>query len=493
MYTHKPFSLRLYEIVPGFLVWFTFLFGIVLSFLRPMWVIYFIILFDLYWLFRVLYFVIILLFAWKKYHASLRIDWFGNLQKKKDWQNIYHLIFLPVFREEWDIVDATFEALQKTRYPKEKYMVVLAGEARARDHFQEISSRAKEKYGETFFRLFITEHPDGIPGELAAKGANIHYAGVQTQKEIDALAIPYEKIIVSAFDIDTIVHPDYFACLTATYLDQKNPTRASYQPVVLYNNNIWDAFAPMRLAAFSTTFWLMTELARPDRLFTFSSHSMSFRALVDVGFWQKDVVSEDSRIFLQCFMRYNGEYRVVPIYIPVSMDTVMAGSALKSFVNLYKQQRRWAWGVEHFPYMIQEFKKHPAISFWKKARMLWLQAEGMYTWATAPILILILGRLPLFFSHSSAYTTVIAQNAPYILEWLLNASMAGIFVIAILSLFLLPSRPMQTRASRWMMMVGQWLLLPITIIFFSAIPAIDAQTRLMFGRYLGFYVTEKKR
>jgi len=220
---------------------------------------------------------------------------------------------------------------------------------------------------------------------------------------------------------------------------------------------------------------------------------MSFRALVDVGFWQKDVVSEDSRIFLQCFMRYDGAYRVVPLYIPVSMDTVMAESPWKSFVNLYKQQRRWAWGVEHFPYMIEEFKKHPNIPFWKKTRMLWLQAEGMYTWATAPILILLLGRLPLLFNHSSAYTRVIAQNAPYILEWLLNASMVGIFVIAFLSLSILPARPTKTRIIRWITMVGQWLLLPITIIFFSSIPAIDAQTRLMLGRYLGFYVTEKKR
>jgi hypothetical protein len=493
MHTQKPFSVRCYEILPGFLVWFTFLLGIILSFVRPLWVIYFIIFFDLYWLCRVLYFVVILLFAWRKYHASLGIDWFGKLTEKSGWHDIYHLIFLPLSKEGWDIVDTTLQALQNTRYPKEKYIIVLAGEERAHEHFQKVANMAKEKYANVFFKFFITEHPDGMPGELAAKGANIHYAGREAQKEIDILGIPYEKIIVSAFDIDTIVHPDYFACLTATYLEQKNPTRTSYQPVVLYNNTIWNAYAPMRLAAFSTTFWLMTELARPDRLFTFSSHSMSFRALVDVGFWQKDVVSEDSRIFLQCVMRYDGEYTVVPLYIPVSMDTVTAEKPLKSFMNLYKQQRRWAWGVEHFPYMIEEFKKHSRISFWKKVRMLWLQAEGMYTWATAPILIFLLGRLPLIFSHTSAYTTVIAQNAPYILEWLLNISMAGIFVIAFLSLSLLPPRPTETHISRWITMVGQWVLLPVTIIIFSAVPAIDAQTRLMFGKYLGFYVTEKKR
>lgn len=493
MSVQKPFSTRIFEIMPGLLVWLTFLLGIVLSFIQPLWVIYFIILFDLYWLLRVLYFITILIFAWRKYKRSLKIDWFSKLQEKKNWEEIYHLIFLPMAKEGADIVETSLQALLKTRYPKEKYIVVLAGEQRAYDHFQKIASDVQKKYADSFFRLFVTIHPDGVPGELAAKGANIHYAGEQVKKEIDALSIPYEKIIVSAFDIDTIAHQDYFSCLTVTYLEQDHPTRASYQPVVLYNNNIWGAFAPMRLAAFSTTFWLMTELARPDRLFTFSSHSMSFAALVDVGFWQKDVVSEDSRIFLQCFLHYDGDYKVVPLYIPVSMDTVMADRPMKSFLNLYKQQRRWAWGVEHFPFMIEEFAKHPKIPFLKKVRMVWLQAEGMYTWATAPILILLLGRLPLLFAQSSAYTTVIEQNAPYILEWLLNASMVGMFVIALLSFSLLPQRPLRTRASRWIMMFGQWLLLPITIIFFSSIPAIDAQTRLMLGKYLGFYVTEKKR
>ena len=44
---------------------------------------------------------------------------------------------------------------------------------------------------------------------------------------------------------------------------------------------------------------------------------MPFQALVDVDFWQNDVVSEDSRIFLQCLIRYDGRYRVTPLYIPI--------------------------------------------------------------------------------------------------------------------------------------------------------------------------------
>ncbi len=493
-YTPESRWYRFFEMVPGMLIWGTFFAAVILSVARPLWVIFFIIIFDLYWLFRVIYFVIFLLYAWGKYQKALTIPWLSVLKKDhKDWKGMYHLIFLPIYKEGMEIVEPTLQSLLHANYPQDRMIVVLAGEERASEHFKKIAATVQKKYKNAFFKLLITTHPANIPGELASKGANINYAGHAAQKLIDQLHIPYEKVIVSAFDIDTIPHPEYFACLTDAYLSHPNPTRSSFQPLVLYNNNIWESPAPMRLAAFSTTFWLMAELVRPDRLFTFSSHSMSFKALVDVGFWQNNIVSEDSRIFLQCFMHYNGEYSVTPLYIPVSMDTVMAGSIWNSLVNLYKQQRRWAWGVEHFPYMIAHFWRNATIPLGKRLKFLWIQAEGMYMWAVASLMIFFLGRVPLWFVQGHDRGSLFTYNAPFILETLLNCTLIGAFVIAILSLRLLPKRPKGVGGYRYIYMVLQWLLLPLSLILFSSLPAIDAQTRMLLGKYLGFWVTEKER
>jgi len=57
----------------------------------------------------------------------------------------------------------------------------------------------------------------------------------------------------------------------------------------------------------------------------------------------------------------------------------------------------------------------------------------------------------------------------------------------------LPPRPAGTRVHAYFTMLIQWALLPITLIIFGSIPAIDAQTRLMLGKYLGFHVTAKMR
>ncbi len=485
---------RIYELLPGGIVWFTFLCAIVLSVYKPLWAIYAIIIFDLYWLFRVVYFVIFVIGAWGTYRRSLRVDWFSKLSSEKiGWKKIRHIIFLPMVSEPLEIVRGTCEALCRSTYPSDSFIVVLAGEDRAREHFEEVSGQIVHEFRERFADLLVTVHPGDIPGEIISKGSNLHYAGGKVKELVDSLALPYEDIIVSTFDVDTVVHPQYFSCLTYAYLDQEHPTRCSYQPVVLYNNNMWDSPAPMRLAALSTSYWLLTELARPDRLFTFSSHSMSFRALVDVGFWESDIVSEDSRIFLQCYLHYNGDYSVVPLYIPVSMDTVVGQSLPASLWNLYVQQRRWAWGVEHFPYLMYHFLRNRSIPLKEKIYRIWLQVEGMYTWATAPVIILILGYLPLLTADAAVKSTVVAQNAPHILAWLMNVSMIGILTLGTLSFFLLPPRPQRHDPYRYVFMVFQWVLLPVTIILFSALPAIDAQTRLMFGKYIGFFVTEKAR
>lgn len=483
---------RFLEYIPATLVWSTLAAAVAVSLLRPIWAVYFIIAFDLYWFFRVLYFVIFLTLSWARHRKALGIDWSAELMRTPGWERLRHLVFLPTYKEDIEILRTTFRALIAAEVDPKTMIVVLAGEARAgREAFLGRAETIRAEFGGHFLRFIVTVHPDDTVGEIAGKGSNLHYAGPFATAAIDELGVPYEDVIVSTFDVDTVAHPRYFAHLAKTYLDTPDRTRASYQPVVLYSNNIWEAPAIVRIAAFGTTFWLMSELVRPERLFTFSSHSMPLRALVDAGYWQPDVVSEDSRIFLQCFLRYDGAYRVVPLYVPVSMDAVMAPTWFGSLVNLYKQQRRWAWGVEHFPYLVVNFLKKTSIPLGKRLSTLWVLAEGMYTWATAPILIFVLGWLPLAVARHGARQEAVFQNAPHTLEVIMTFAMLGVFASAVLSLPLLPTRPSHKQPALHLVMLLQWLLLPFTFIIFGALPALEAQTRLFLGKRLGFWVTPK--
>ncbi|MBI5076798.1 glycosyltransferase family 2 protein [Candidatus Falkowbacteria bacterium] len=489
-------KLRLYQMVPGLLIWLSFLFALIFSYFYPIAVIYFVIAFDLYWVLRVLHFIFYATASFFRYQKTIKINWMEKVRNLANWQRIHHLVYFPTAGEPLEVLRSTFQSLCASTYPLNKMIVVLGGEARLEQDFKPKAEAIQKEFASKFFCLLITLHPDGLPDEIRGKGANANWMGHRSKEYIDELGIPYKNLIVSYFDSDTSAHPQYFAHLTHKFLTHPSPLNVSYQPVVNYNNNIWQAPAAMRVTAFGTIFWLMMDLMRPERLYTFSSHSMSFQALVDVGFWQKNIVTDDSRIFLQCFFHYDGHYAVEPMYIPISMDTVMDKSYWKSFRNLYKQQRRWAWGVEHFPYMMVNFAKHKMIPWTRKLKYAWNLTEGMYSWATAPILIFILGRLPLCVASTREVSrSVIVQNAPFVLEKLMTVAMVGIFFSAIISLLIIPPRPHSEPRWKYLVMVLQWLLLPITLILFGSIPAVEAQTRLALSKkyHLGFFVTPKTR
>lgn len=498
---------RILEIIPGICLWLTFLLVIVLSFFQPLWVIYFIILYDLYWLVRISYFVTYLFISWKKYREVNRTDWFSQIKKLsaikgKNWEDYYHLIILPTYREEIKIFRQTLDGLANSNYDSRKLIVVISRECGERtgpkyeDQFLKDAATLHQEYDHKFYRLLTYVHPLVGPEELPGKGAHATWAVKKVQQEfIDPEHLPYDQIIVSNFDCDTFVYSQYFSRLTYLWLTADNPHHHSYQPLALYNNNIWEAPSFARVVANSTTFWLMAEKARPERLFTFSSHSMSFQTLVEVGYWETDIVTEDSRIFLQCFDHFNGNYSTIPMYVPISMDTVMGNNLWQTIKAQYKQMRRWAWSVEHFPWMITHFFRNKKIPWGKKIKYLFNQSEGQYSWATGPIFILILGRLPLFIASQTGESVAVVQNTPFVLETLMSLAMIGVVISAFINVFFVPARPKKHKKYKWGIMVLQWLLMPLTMIFFGSIPATDAQTRLMLGgRFrIGFDVTVKHR
>jgi cellulose synthase/poly-beta-1,6-N-acetylglucosamine synthase-like glycosyltransferase len=421
------------------------------------------------------------------------VNWYEKARSLSGYEEYRHLIFLPTYKEGYEIVQATLMAIVACNYPKEKMMVVLAGEERDAEHFAQVAEQAKKEFGGLFFRFLATVHPKDLPNEKPGKGSNAHFAGKLAKEMIDELQIPYEKIIVSTFDIDTIAPAEYFGYLTYKYITSPDPTRRSYQPIALYANNIWTSSAIVRVVSFGTTFWLMNELMHSERMITFSSHSMSFKALVDVGFWDPTVVSEDSRIFLQCLAHYHGDYQVEPLFMPVYMNTVMTDGYWQSLKNLYKQQRRWAWGVENIPFMFITFANDKMAKWKIRFKHLLFMTEGMFSWATAPLFIFILGRLPLYVAGDNVKKIVFIQNAPYVLEKIMQFAMLGIFLSALLFFLLLPQMPKNVKKTVYLTMILQWFVMPVTIILFGAFPSIDAQTRFMIGKKLGFWVTPKSR
>ncbi|MBI3804465.1 MAG: glycosyltransferase family 2 protein [Nitrospirae bacterium] len=532
---------RVFEIVPGLLLWTTFSALLIFSFVRPVWVAIFIIAYDLYWLIRVTYFSIFMFLAYRRVRMEWGTDWrarcervskdlavyrreaeaalaqqeiaraprqrrqslhvhveeLRQLEEKQvqvwDWRRIYHVVIFPTYREGIEILRASLNALLQADYPSDRMIIVMAFEEREGIPAYQKAKALRAEFGASFSAFLTTFHPDGIPGEARVKGANLSWAGRQVRRYLDENQIAYEEVVLSAFDADTCVDRQYFGCLTYNYIIHPDRTRRSYQPLPMYHNNIWDAPSFARVVANSTTFWHMVQSIRPDLLITFSSHAMSFKALVEVGYWPVDVISDDSVIFFSCYLYYDGNYETVPLYVPVSMDANLAESYWKTLINQYKQMRRWAWGIEKFPLMMRGFLAERRIPLRKKIKHVFRILEGNYSWASAPFVIPIFGMLPLWVGGRQFQETVLAYNFISMTRSILSVSLIGVVLSVFLCHALLPPRPPRYGQWRTASMTLQWALVPFSYIFLVGLPAVDAQTRMMLGKYLTFWVTDKRR
>ncbi len=543
---------RVLEMVPGTLTWGTLIGMVLLSFLEPLYAAVFIIVFDTYWIYRAIYISLFSLQAQWNIAEGKRIDWkeryeesahpaeyieklrariialkteakasrgFGEWRKRRglrqairrakriiheterlvpmenvimDWRDIIHVVLLPTAGEPVEVIEPAIESLVKSRFPLDQMIVLLATEEREDPATRLPKVEAlREKFGHHFRDFLVTTHIVET-GEMKCKASNATFAAKELVSYLDENGIDYKRVVFSNFDCDSVIHPEYFPALTYYYTTSPNRLRRAYQPLPMYHNNLWDTNALVRVVVTGSSFWHLYQSTRREMV-TFSSHSEPFDTLVKVGFWPKNMISEDSIIYWKCLSYFHGDYEVQPIHLPVSLDAVLAPTYWRTIVNQYKQKRRWAYGIENFPVTMRAIWPDAGIRLRTKLRIMFEMLEGHYSWATTSFLLTFLGWLPLFLGGEVFKESVLAHNLPFFTRTLMTLGMAGLLVTIPMSLLTLPPRPKRYHWSRTLLMFFQWFLVPI-VAFLSAIPAIDSQTRLLTKRYFGeFWVTEKMR
>ncbi|MCX5693810.1 MAG: glycosyltransferase family 2 protein [Candidatus Omnitrophica bacterium] len=487
------FYKRALEIIPGGLSWGIIIVLIALSFLHPVSSAIIIISFDFYWIIRTVYLTTLLVMAHHRLFRQRNEDWLTRCQDLSadlGFSQLYQVVIFPVYNEGLEVLRPSLAALSAIRYPKDKLIVVMAFEER-NIHAHDNALILEEEFSSRFGAYLSTFHPDGLPGESRTKGANATWSAKAARKFLDKRKIAYEQVVISCFDADTCVDKEYFGCLSYHFLTSEKKHQASYQPMPVYNNNIWQAPSFARLVEISSSFCQMIESMRLEKFVTFSSHSMSFKTLVEIDYWPTNMISDDSVIYWKGYLHYNGDYRVIPLYVTVSLDVAYSSNIWRTMVVQYKQKRRWAWGVENFPFVVKGFMANKNIPLINKIRRSFHLLESHVTWAVWAVILVVIGPLPIFFGGAFFSQMAIAYNLPKITGLLFKFTLYTSLTWIFLSWTILPPRPKGISWLKHVFLILEWIFVPFIILIIGSTPAIDAQTRLMLGRYMEFNPTLK--
>src|SRR3989338_3734539 len=236
---HPVKTQRFLEILPGFTSWSLILFPLWGSFLIPEIVAYYIIAFDVYWLYRSLPMAILAIIAHFKIRASVVYDWFRDVKKLEHWKKMKHIIIIPTYKEPLTTLERTLNTLTNQTFPLKQLFITLSFEEREGEDAKHKAKILLKQFGDTFGNLWVTYHPD-IHGEVKGKSSNTSWgAKVAKQKLIAEQNADIDYVTITSEDADALFHPHYFSALTYEFLTNPKRYNRIWQPSIMFYNNIW--------------------------------------------------------------------------------------------------------------------------------------------------------------------------------------------------------------------------------------------------------------
>jgi len=480
---------RILEIFPGFVAWNLILFPAWGSFFFPLIVGYFILAFDIFWLYKSASLAVTATISHFKIKAAEKLNWMQEVKGFGDWKKVHHIVVIPTYKEPLHVLRRTIKRLAEQTLPSEQIIVVLATEKRE-EEAREKGAILKKEFGSRFDHFLITVHPD-ISGEVKGKSSNQAWAGKQAKRKlVDDLGYGIDYLTITSLDADGVLHPQYYAYLTFKFLDDPHRYRRFWHSAVVYYNNYWRVPAPIRVINTIGSIWRIGILSRKDRLIQMSVYSASLKMIDEVGYWDVDVIPEDYRIFFKCFFKFQGKVEVEPIFLPTFVDAAESTSWWKTMVNQYEQMKRWAWGVSDDPQLIKWWFTVPNVSFWDKTIHLLKVLEEHILWPVNWFIITLGVNIPTFLNPNFR-RMMIGFTLPRISSFILTLCLFFLGVALIIDAKQRPPRPKHISRWRQALMPLEFVLMPIVGFFFNALPGLDAHTRLMLGKYIEYKVTEK--
>lgn len=407
---------------------------------------------------------------------------------------IYHAVIMVAYNEGLDTLIPTVEAVKKSSFPNERTIFVFGYEERGGEAMRENAKILTEKFKDDFCQFIPVMHPKDLKDEIQGKGPNLNYAAGELVNYVKKAKIPIENVIVTSLDSDNKMSKWYLDYVAYQFIVHPNRQKFSYQPVSLFTNNIWDAPAPMRIIAISNSFFNIISSMRSHTLKNFASHSQPLLALSQMGFWSKKTIVEDGHQYWRSLFYFHGDYEVLPIHVAIYQDAVIEETFLKTLKAQFIQLRRWDYGASDVAYVgVRLFSKDRKsigkMSFMPLFAKFMRLLEGHVTLAAISPMVAFGGWVPKLLNARSK--DLLAFNLPNTISLIQIFASVGLMTTILFSLKMLPPRPKNIRKPK-IVMILQWILMPVVAIVYQSFTAFYSQTRLMTGNYMEKFDVTKK-
>jgi len=454
----------------------------------PVQLAYFIIFFDVYWLYKSVNLAICAFISSRKIKAAEKDDWLERAQKLPNFSRLNHVVIIPTYQEGITKIRETIESIATQSVSPKSIYIFVAFEKREGEA-PEKAKKLSQEYKDIFGGFESTFHPD-IPSEVKGKSSNQAYAAKAAEKLVLLdKKIDINFLTVSSVDADAIFDRQFFACLSYKFLSSENPHLKFFQSANVTYNNFWQVPSFIRIISFFGSLWRISLLVQGLRLIPNSVYTLSFKLLKDIGYWDTDVIPEDYRIFFKAFFATGGKVNVEPIFLKTSMDAPKSATYAKSLMNKYNQERRWSWGISDDAVYLKWWILVKEAPFWKKTYLVANVISDHILWPVNWYIITISANLLVFLNPVFTRTSL-GYNLPRMSGFILTLCLLALFVLIYVDFDM---RSQKTKVSKFRQFIFplEFVLMPISGFFLSSLPALISHLQLIMGKRLEYKVTDK--
>lgn len=478
----------LFEATVPILSWLLITMPVWLSPFHPAMVAYFIIGFDLYFFYKSISTAYHTVVSYKQIIFNSHISYKNKVKKYEKSKSINHFIIIPNYKEPVYKIESTIKSIFKNDYPYKKIYLILAFEEREAEATQKANYFIKG-YKKYFKDIIVCYHPL-LSNEAPGKASNQTYAARKMEKYISVNSLSETESLVTICDADSHLPTNYFSYLTYEYLKDKERQYHFYWAPVLLYNNFWQIPLFVRMQATLSSILRLAFLSNKENLIQISTYSCSFWLLKQIDYWDVDIIPEDWHVYFQAFFAFGSKVKTIPLYTIINGDAVYSGGLVKTLMNRYEQEKRWAWGVSDIGYIAKKFFMTPHIGLWVKIKKIIFAAETHLLWPTSFFILTISASVPPLINPLFK-RTVLGFLLPQLSGLILTLSSLMLVIYVYLDVKLRQKVKMKTRIIALPLLLIQWYLLPFVSFIFSSLPALDAHTRILLGKKLTYKVTEK--
>jgi hypothetical protein len=480
---------RILEILPPALVWLIITAPVWAAFVAPSLLGFAMVLFSLYWLWKSVWFAIGVVVGYLRLERAQAHDWAADARSVPGHEQLRHLIFVPTCGENEEILADTLRHLVDQDTDAARQAVVLAFEDRDPDA-RVRASALEARFASSFGSFLVTFHPD-LPGEVKGKSSNLAWAAQRARETwIESGRLDPRRLVVTVCDADSRLHHKYLSALGFLLSREPAAELHIFQPAILFYANHWRLLAPLRALNSIYSLYELARMVPSYRLVTQSTYSLSWWVAEAVNFWDVDVIPEDSHMFFKVLFHFGQGVKVRPIFLPVYADAAEGPTAGRTFVNTYLQIRRWAWGVSDIPYVVLGALRGRDLPWHTRlGRASWYIEEHIM-WPAHWFLLTLGGVLPRLLNPAYASTTLGLWQAGLI-SLIMGLCLPCLAIVILVDWRLRPKHPEGEDGVDVLIGWAAFGLLPIVSFALAALPALDAHTRLLLGKYLEYRVTEK--